>query len=62
MSPAYSSGSGHQLLWSLNLSGVVVHIWNTYELATRPVINLKADVKISGGIGTINDPYIIKTE
>lgn len=62
MSPAYSSGAGRQLLWSLNLSGMVVHSWNTYELATRPVINLKADVKISGGIGTINDPYIIKTE
>ena len=27
----------------------------------RPVINLKADVEISGGIGTINDPYVIKT-
>ena len=26
----------------------------------RPVINLKADVEISGGIGTINDPYTIK--
>ena len=62
MSPAYSSGAGRQLLWSPNLSGVVVHSWSTYELATRPVINLKADVKISRGIGTINDPYIIKTE
>ena len=62
MSPAYSSGAGRQLLWSLNLGGMVVHSWNTYELATRPVINLKADVEISGGIGTINDPYIIKTE
>ena len=27
----------------------------------RPVINLKADVKISGGIGTINDPFVIET-
>ena len=26
----------------------------------RPVINLKADVKISGGIGTINDPYVVE--
>ena len=62
MSPAYSSGAGRQLLWSSNLSGIVVHSWSTYELATRPVINLKADVKISGGIGTINDPYVIETE
>ena len=62
MSPAYSSGAGRQLLWSSNLSGIVVHSWSTYELATRPVINLKTDVKISGGIGTINDPYVIETE
>ena len=62
MSPAYSSGAGRQLLWSSNLSGIVVHSWSTYELATRPVINLKTDVKISGGLGTINDPYVMETE
>ena len=28
----------------------------------RAVINLKADVQISGGIGTSNDPYIVKVE
>ena len=33
---------------------------NTFGI--RPVINLKADVEISGGIGTISDPYVIKTE
>ena len=33
----------------------------SYDLYIRPVINLKADVEISGGIGTINDPYVIKT-
>ena len=27
----------------------------------RPVINLKSDVKISGGIGTSNDPYVVDT-
>ncbi len=27
----------------------------------RPVINLKSDVKISGGIGTVNDPYVVDT-
>ena len=27
----------------------------------RPVINLKSDVKISGGTGTANDPFIIDT-
>ena len=31
------------------------------ENYVRPVINLNADVEISGGIGTVNDPYVIKT-
>lgn len=37
--------------------------WNYAELIldVRPVINLKSDVKISGGIGTSNDPFIIDT-
>ena len=33
---------------------------NNYA-SVRPVINLKADVKITGGIGTSNDPYVIDT-
>ena len=32
---------------------------NTFGV--RPVINLKSDVKITGGIGTSNDPYVIDT-
>ena len=27
----------------------------------RAVINLKADTPITKGIGTVNDPYVIKT-
>ena len=54
--------------------GLASHVWVTLPLgrlddwgivtdsySVRPVINLKADVEISGGIGTINDPYVIKT-
>ena len=33
---------------------------STYYL--KPVISLKPDVKISGGIGTINEPFVVKTE
>ena len=33
----------------------------TSERNARPVINLKSDVKITGGTGTANDPYVIKT-
>lgn len=32
-----------------------------YLKGIRPVINLKSDVKITGGIGTVNEPFIIDT-
>ena len=43
-------------------SGSLYHDWfiNNYA-SVRPVINLKSDVKITGGIGTSNDPFVIDT-
>ena len=35
--------------------------WVVSKLSIRPVINLKSNVEISSGIGTLNDPYVIKT-
>ena len=37
--------------------------WNYVELSldVRPAINLKSDVKIISGIGTVNEPFIIDT-
>lgn len=32
-----------------------------YGRYVKPVINLKPDVKISGDIGTVNNPYVIAT-
>lgn len=32
----------------------------TENFGVRPVINLKADTEISGGIGTANEPFIVK--
>ncbi len=32
-----------------------------YGKYVKPVINLKSDVKISGGIGTVNNPYMVDT-
>ena len=48
-------------VWALNK---YLHGYMTVgsELYVRPVISLKSDVKISGGIGTINDPFVVKTE
>ena len=31
------------------------------SIGARPVINLKSDVKITGGIGTANDPFVVET-
>ena len=33
----------------------------TSNKLVRPVINLNANVEITGGIGTQNEPYIVKT-
>ena len=32
-----------------------------YGRYVKPVINLKPDVKLSGGIGTVNNPYVVDT-
>lgn len=31
------------------------------NLEIRPVINQKSDIKITEGIGTVNEPFIIET-
>lgn len=33
----------------------------TWKYGVRPVISLKSDVKISSGIGTVNEPFVIDT-
>ena len=42
-------------------SGSVTSNWVALEAGVRPVINLKADVEITGGIGTQNEPFVVKT-
>ena len=32
----------------------------TYVSGVRPVINLASDTQITGGIGTANDPFVVK--
>ena len=54
-----SNGYAHG--WIQADNGMLVDIFVVQRAGVRPVINLKSDVEISGGIGTINDPYIIKT-
>ena len=45
----------------LNSDGNVNQWYNvTSSVGVRAVINLKSDTQISGGIGTANEPYVIK--
>ena len=56
---ATSKGSGG---WRMNSSGYLDPWWGlTGSLGIRPVINLKSDVKITGGIGTANNPFVVDT-
>ncbi len=60
MSPSnFSAWYGHAVEWAQHSNGWLNNTWVNGNLGVRPVINLKADVEITGGIGTANDPYII---
>ena len=62
MSPSYFSHSNSTSnVWNVGGAGGFGGNWVASGRGVRPVINLKADVEISGGIGTVNDPYIVKT-
>ena len=62
MTPShYRGANGTDNVWLLNSDGNLNSWSATYSLGIRPVINLKSDVKITGGIGTTNDPFVIDT-
>jgi hypothetical protein len=62
MSPYnFSSSSSASSVWYVSGTGNFSGSWVVGGNGVRPVINLKADVEITGGIGTVNDPYIVKT-
>ena len=57
----YVDSSSSANVWYAGDNGTFSAHWVTSNLKLLPVINLKSNVEISGGIGTINDPYIVKT-
>ena len=62
MSPSYFSHSNSTSnVWNVGGTGGFGGNWVASGRGVRPVINLEVDVEISGGIGTLNDPYVIKT-
>ena len=62
MSPSYFSVTGGMGdVWRAGSGGSIGSSASvSLDYIVRPVINLKADTEISGGIGTANDPFIIK--
>ncbi len=57
MSPYYFSGS-YAIVFYVNSTGHLVNyrVDNTYGV--RPVLNLKADVQLTGS-GTADDPFLV---
>jgi len=53
-----SAGNLSHYYYEYNL----IYFTNSTKLAVRPVINLKADVEIKKGNGTISSPYVIEEE
>ena len=61
MSPSYFQAAyGHAGEWYLNGAGYL-YLWNSVAsgFGARPVINLKSDTLITGGIGTGSDPFVV---
>ena len=64
MSPAYfdvAGGAANE--WRLSGAGYLTP-WSRVSVSdgARPVINLKSDTLITGGIGTANDPFVVETK
>ena len=63
MSPSnFSATNKLSIEWGGSNNGYINHRWNVGDgVGVRTVINLKPDVKITGGTGTTNDPFIVDT-
>ena len=63
MSPSnFSATNKLSIEWGASNNGYINHWWNVGDgVGVRTVINLKPDVKITGGTGTANDPFIVDT-
>ena len=61
MSPSsFDATLGYAIEWFLNSAGSLTPWWGVgSHLGVRPVINLKSDTLITGGIGTSSDPFVV---
>ena len=62
MSPCnFGPSNSASSVWYVRGTGIFNGGWVTNGGGVRPAINLKADTLVSGGIGTVNNPFTIKT-
>ena len=61
MSPSnFNATWGGAEEWNLHSAGCLSYGWGVTDgLGARPVINLKSDTLITGGIGTSSDPFVV---
>ena len=61
MSPSsFDATLGYAIEWFLNSAGNLTPWWGVgSHLGARPVINLKSDTLITGGIGTSSNPFVV---
>ena len=61
MSPSdFNSWYGYAGVWRADGDGTLHNSWTTNTLGVRPVINLKSEISLSKGDGSVNNPYTIK--
>ena len=53
------SSSSRSSVWYVN-SGIATYNSSFFPFGSRPTFYLKSDIKISGGFGTYNNPYILE--
>ena len=55
------AGYNYNTIFVVDKSGVLnSYSLNNYSQGTRPVMYLKSDIKISGGDGSDNSPYVLE--
>ena len=61
MSPLiFNASSSFTRTFLASDSGIIGYSYVNSNSGVRPVINLKANTEITAGIGTKNDPFIVK--
>lgn len=56
-----NASSRNASTWCVGNKGTLTHASVNANMLTRPVINIKGDLRLVAGNGTANNPYVVKT-